>query len=60
MMRFTLVNAKERTFSAERYCFRGSVDDWIDLNYSADPPPKLIRTYLRHLGQESFYELPHL
>ena len=31
MMRFCLVDQERRTFTAERFCFRGSIDDWIHL-----------------------------
>ena len=29
MLRFTLSNPDRRLFTAERWCFRGSIDDWI-------------------------------
>ena len=31
MLRFELVNPNTREFSAERWCFRGSIDNWIPL-----------------------------
>ena len=31
MLRFTLDDKKDRTFRVQRWCFRGSIDDWIDL-----------------------------
>ena len=31
VMRFTLVDEKDRTFRVQRWCFRGSIDRWIDL-----------------------------
>lgn len=56
VFRFILEDAERRLFVAERYCFRGSVDDWI---YIAGPAELdfLAKNYLKHLGQESFYEL---
>jgi hypothetical protein len=56
VFRFILENVAERLFIAERYCFRGSVDDWI---YIAGPGEleSLAEKYLVHLGQESLYEL---
>ncbi len=31
MLVFQLVDATRRTFQAQRYCFLGSVDDWIEI-----------------------------
>jgi len=56
VMRFDLVDRDERLFIVQRWCFRGSVDDWIWLGGPA-PLPDLVRTYSRHLGKESFFEL---
>lgn len=56
MMRFFLMNPDERTFAVQRWCFRGSVDDWIWVGGPA-PLPDLVRQYGHHLGKESFYEL---
>ena len=55
-MRFVLVDKAERLFAPERYCFRGSVDDWISIGPPA-PLEKLAAKYLKHLGRESFFEL---
>lgn len=56
MFRFTLADAKQRLFSAERWCFRGSIDDWWFL---APPRPlaKHAKAYLPHLNRESFFDL---
>jgi hypothetical protein len=56
MMRFELVNPDERVFVVQRWCFRGSVDDWIWVGGPA-PLADLVRQYGQHLGKESFYEL---
>jgi hypothetical protein len=56
VMRFTLVDADRRVFAPERYCFRGSVDRWISIG-EPGPLPELAKRYLKHLGQESLYEL---
>jgi hypothetical protein len=56
MMRFELVNADERVFVVQRWCFRGSVDDWIWVGGPA-ALADLVRQYGQHLGKESFYEL---
>lgn len=57
MMRFVLVNEQKRLFSAERYCFRGSIEDWIPISMDAAPLSAHLKKFLRHLGSESFFEL---
>jgi hypothetical protein len=56
MMRFVLINEEDRTFMVERWCFRGRVDDWIDLHAAGDLP-SLVRKFCVHLDKESFYDL---
>ncbi len=56
MMQFVLDDRKTREFSVERWCFRGSVDGWVELDSSTDLKA-LVKKYSRHLGKESFYEL---
>jgi hypothetical protein len=55
MLQFVLIDDKKRTFTTQRYCFRGSIDDWIDIDYGK--LEKLVRAYVKHLGKESYYEL---
>ncbi len=58
ILRFTLVDPQERLFVAERFCFRGSVDDWMHLLDGGPDSLEILATrYVRHLGKESFYEL---
>lgn len=56
VMRFTLVDEERRWFAPERFCFRGSVDDWIPIG-SPGALAQLAAKYLKHLGQDSLYEL---
>jgi len=56
LMRFILKDEEKRTFVVERYCFLGSIDDWIFLEQS-DNLKKLVMKYCRHLGRDSFYDL---
>jgi hypothetical protein len=56
MLRFVLVNSERRVFAVERWCFRGSIDDWIHVGRSRSLK-ELVKTYAKHLGQESFFEL---
>jgi len=56
VMRFVLVDGERRLFAAERFCFRGSVEDWISIG-TPDSIEKLAAKYLKHLGRDSLYEL---
>jgi hypothetical protein len=56
MMRFVLVNEKKRRFQTERFCFLGSVDDWIPIGPQG-PLVFLVASFVKHLGLDSFYEL---
>ena len=55
MLRFTLTDAINRIFLLDRWCFRGSVDGWIELELGQ--LDSLTAEYLPHLGDESFYDL---
>jgi hypothetical protein len=55
MMQFILEDEKRRTFTAQRYCFIGSIDDWIDIGHGS--LSTLVKRYVKHLGQESYFEL---
>jgi hypothetical protein len=55
MMQFILDDKEQRLFTAQRYCFMSSIDDWIDIDYGK--LAKLVRTYVKHLGEESYFEL---
>ncbi len=56
IMRFVLEDDAARLFVTERFCFKGRIDDWIYV----DGPAVLadqVKKYIKHLGQDSFYEL---
>jgi hypothetical protein len=55
-MQFVLVDEKKRTFATQRYCYIGSIDDWIYIGRSGKLP-RLVKRYVKHLGKESFFEL---
>ena len=55
-LRFTLTDEEERRYSAERWCWRGRIDNWIPLAYEMDLEG-LLKKYLPHVGRESFFEL---
>ncbi len=56
MMRFILVDERDRIFQVERMCFLGSIDDWIFLD-SDNNLKRLVKQYCSHLGKESFFDL---
>lgn len=56
VLRFTLVDKKSRVFVTERFCFRGSIDDWIHVG-GPGALTEQVRQFVKHLGRESFYEL---
>jgi hypothetical protein len=59
VMRFTLEVEAKRTFRVQRWCFRGSIDRWIDLYLagSGGTLSALVEKFCPHIGKESFYEL---
>jgi hypothetical protein len=56
MLRFILTDDKKRLFSVDRWCFRGSIDDWFPLAGAADLS-KQVKKYISHLGKDSFFNL---
>lgn len=56
VMRFTLWDKERRTFHAERWCFRGSIDGWLSLHlYST--VAELAQDLIPALGTDEFFEL---
>jgi hypothetical protein len=55
MLVFQLIDAQRRTFQTQRYCFLGSVDDWIEIG-KPGKLTQLVKRYVKHLGQESYVE----
>ena len=55
VMRFILIDEDERTFRAQRWCFLGSVDDWIDVDYGSIQ--ELAGEMIPALGTDEYYEL---
>ena len=56
VMRFVLKDKTTREFVPERFCFRGTVEDWISIG-EPDQLGKLVAKFFKHLGRESIYEL---
>jgi hypothetical protein len=57
VMRFVLADPEKRLFLAERFCFRGSADDWIDIGGPAQKLSVVLKKFVKHLGKESIFEL---
>jgi hypothetical protein len=56
VMRFILNDDASRAFAPERFCFRGSVEDWISIGEPA-PLRALISKFFKHLGKNSMFDL---
>ncbi len=56
VLRFILCDEARRTFRIERWCYRGSIDDWIDIG-SSGPVDRLARQTVPNLGSEAFFGL---
>jgi hypothetical protein len=56
IMKFILDDEKKRTFVVNRYCFLGSIDDWIDIS-SPKPLKDAAKEFINHLDKESLFEL---
>lgn len=54
-LRFSLADAEKRTYVLERYCYRGSIDDWITIG-GPDLLETLAEKILPHLGHDSFFD----
>lgn len=55
-MQFVLTDKEKRTFVAQRYCYLGRIDDWINIG-GPDSLGALVKKYIKHLGKESFFDL---
>ncbi len=56
VLRFTLLDQKQRRFGSERMSSLGGIDDWLALG-QAGPVAELARALIPTLGTEQFYEL---
>jgi len=59
MLRFGLDDKEKRTFNVERFCFRGSIDEWI---YLAGPDDlrSIVEKYVKILGTDEFFDSPYV
>jgi len=56
VLRFILVDAEQRTFCTERWCYLGSIDDWIDVG-PMGPVHLLARQWIPKLGTDVLFEV---
>jgi hypothetical protein len=56
MMKFILIDTKDRIFKVQRYCFRGSIDGWIEIG-GVGKLQDILKEYVKYLGHDSYYEL---
>ena len=59
MLRFCLDDKEKRAFTVERFCFRGSIDEWICLA-GPDDFRGIVEKYLKILGTDEFFDSPYL
>jgi hypothetical protein len=55
-MQFILIEKENRIFMAQRYCYLGRINDWINIG-APDSLSNLVKKYITHLGKESFFDL---
>ena len=55
IMQFILSDREQRAFRVQRWCYLGSIDDWIDIEYG--PLDELVRKLIPRLGTEAFFDL---
>ena len=56
VLRFTLIDDRQRRFQTERMYYLGSIDNWTVLGFDR-PIEKLARSLIPALGSEEFFEL---
>ena len=56
VMRFVLDDQETREYHAERWCYSGSIDDWIHVGHSGKID-KLAKRIIPKLGTDDFFEL---
>ena len=56
VVRFVLLDPKQRRFGAQRMCYLGSIDGWLELGHTG-PVAQLASVLIPTPGTEQFYEL---
>jgi hypothetical protein len=55
-MRFVLLDEEKRTFQTERWCYLGSIDDWIGIGRSGSLK-QLARRFVPMLGTQALFDI---
>ena len=58
VLRFCLVDKEKRSFTVERFCFQGSIEDWIYLG-GPDDLGKVVKKHVKILGTDEFFDSPY-
>ncbi len=56
VLQFILVDSSMRHFITRRYCYLGSIDDWIEIG-QIGILSDLVKKYVKHIGKDSYYDL---
>jgi hypothetical protein len=56
VMQFVLIDQEKRIFITKRFCYLGSVDDWIEIG-EPGKLENLVKKYVRHLSKDLYFEL---
>ena len=57
VLRFVLLDPTQRRFGAQRMCYLGSIDGWLELRQTGGSVAKLARELIPTLGTDEFFEL---
>ncbi len=58
VLRFTLLDPRQRWFGAKRMCYRSGVDDWLELRQTGPGPvAELAHELIPTLGTDQFFDL---
>jgi hypothetical protein len=55
VLRFTLSDAERRRFVVNRWCFKGRIDDWIEVGLEG-PLARIVAPAVARLGTDDFFE----
>jgi len=56
VLRFILADARQRTFYTQRWCYLGSIDDWIHIGPTG-PISQLAYHWIWRLGTDAFFDV---
>lgn len=55
VLRFSLIDAERRRFVVNRWCFKGRIDDWIEVGLEG-PLARIVAPAVARLGTDDFFE----